>query len=257
MVNHGIYISERTLRRKLRELSLFRRKHFSDVFTAARFIEENVTSHGQLHGYRWMHLKCLQNNLVVTQETVRLLLHYIDPKGVEIRCRRRIRRRQYCSKGPNFIWHIDCYDKLKPFGICISGCIDGFSRRIMWLKAGTNTSDPKVIGAYFLEVVEQLGGFPHTLRADMGTENGVVEHIQKHFHEEYDGEEPNCKLPPFLYGTSPSNQRIEAWWAILRKHHAQFWMNVFHKMKDDGLFSGSFIDKALIQFCFLNIIRVS
>jgi hypothetical protein len=24
-----------------------------------------------------------------------------------------------CEKGPNYIWHIDNYDKLKPFGICI------------------------------------------------------------------------------------------------------------------------------------------
>ena len=29
-------------------------------------------------------------------------------------------------QGPNFIWHVDSYDKLKPFGFPINGCIDGY-----------------------------------------------------------------------------------------------------------------------------------
>ena len=29
------------------------------------------------------------------------------------------------NKGPNYIWHIDGYDKLSPFGLTIHGCIDG------------------------------------------------------------------------------------------------------------------------------------
>lgn len=53
------------------------------------------------------------------------------------RSRRRLQRRVYHNKGPNYLWHLDAYDKLKPYGICIHGCIDGFSRHIMWLKAGT------------------------------------------------------------------------------------------------------------------------
>ena len=34
---------------------------------------------------------------------------------------------------------IDSYDKLKPYGIGINGCIDGFSRHIMWMEAYTTT----------------------------------------------------------------------------------------------------------------------
>jgi len=30
------------------------------------------------------------------------------------------------TMGPNYLWHVDGYDKLKPFGMAISGCIDGF-----------------------------------------------------------------------------------------------------------------------------------
>ena len=28
-------------------------------------------------------------------------------------------------QGPNYLWHMDSYDKLKPYGISIHGCIDG------------------------------------------------------------------------------------------------------------------------------------
>ena len=31
----------------------------------------------------------------------------------------------FCVQGPNYLWHVDGYDKLKPYGFCIHGCIDG------------------------------------------------------------------------------------------------------------------------------------
>ena len=29
-------------------------------------------------------------------------------------------------KSPNYVWHADGMDKLKPFGFAIHGCIDGY-----------------------------------------------------------------------------------------------------------------------------------
>ncbi|KAF5273549.1 hypothetical protein FQR65_LT17130 [Abscondita terminalis] len=89
------------------------------------------------------------NGFVITQEIVRELLSYLDPHGVEVRKRKRLQRRKYSNKGPNYLWHIDSYDKLKPFGICINGCIDGFYRHIIWMKAGTTASDSKEITQQF------------------------------------------------------------------------------------------------------------
>ena len=28
-------------------------------------------------------------------------------------------------QGPNYLWHVDGYDKLTPYGLNIHGCIDG------------------------------------------------------------------------------------------------------------------------------------
>lgn len=142
---HKIDISPRTLKRILSELRLYRRINYSSIESASSFIEKELTRSGQLHGYKWMHLRCIQNNLVVTQDVVRELLQLLDPKGYETRKRKRLRRRQYNNKGPNYLWHMDSYDKLKPYGICINGCIDGYSRHIIWLRVGPTSSDPTEI----------------------------------------------------------------------------------------------------------------
>jgi hypothetical protein len=51
------------------------------------------------------------------------LLKELDPEGCELRQAQRLRRRAYVNQGPNFCWHIDGYDKLKPFGFPIQVCI--------------------------------------------------------------------------------------------------------------------------------------
>ena len=79
------------------------------------------------------------------RETVMELLKILDPEGVELRGRHSLKRRQYRNKRPNYLWHIDGYDKLMPFGFCIHEAIDGFSRRIVWLNVGPTNNDPVVI----------------------------------------------------------------------------------------------------------------
>ena len=82
-------------------------------------------------------------------------LRELDPDGVESRRKKRLCRRVYHSKGPNFIWHIDGHDKLKPYGFSVHGCIDGFSRRLIWLEVGPTNKNPEVIAKYYLEAVKQ------------------------------------------------------------------------------------------------------
>jgi len=210
-LKHNIKISLRTLKRRLKELGLSRRIDYTPINIVSRYLEVYIQGSNQLHGYKWMHRKRISNGFVVKQETVRSILKIIDPDGVEIRSRKRLRRRLYFNPGPNHTWHTDCYDKLKPYGISISGCIDGFSRCIVWLEAAPSCSDPRVIGHFYLNTVETLGGCPITLRFDRGTENRHIEQFQKFLRRNNTSHRPS-----YLYGASPSNQRIESWWSILR-----------------------------------------
>ena len=99
---NGWHLSLRTLKRILKRMDLKRRTGFSDVLEVALFIQKQVLGAGSMLGYKTMHLKCVQNGFTVTQETVRFLLHIIDPEGIALRGRRRLSRRVYLSLGPNF-----------------------------------------------------------------------------------------------------------------------------------------------------------
>lgn len=54
------------------------------------------------------------------------VLRQIDPEGVELRRTSTLRRREYNNPGPNYLIHLDGYDKLKRYGLCVHGAIDGF-----------------------------------------------------------------------------------------------------------------------------------
>nr|XP_022287022.1 uncharacterized protein LOC111099849 isoform X1 [Crassostrea virginica]XP_022287023.1 uncharacterized protein LOC111099849 isoform X1 [Crassostrea virginica]XP_022287024.1 uncharacterized protein LOC111099849 isoform X1 [Crassostrea virginica]XP_022287436.1 uncharacterized protein LOC111100117 isoform X1 [Crassostrea virginica]XP_022287437.1 uncharacterized protein LOC111100117 isoform X1 [Crassostrea virginica]XP_022287438.1 uncharacterized protein LOC111100117 isoform X1 [Crassostrea virg len=190
---------------------------------------------------------------IVRRKLVREIMQTLDPKGISDRKGNKLKRRQYISKGPNWIWHIDQYDKLSPFGIHISGCIDGFSRFVLWCEAGVSNKDPKKIASYFVKALEQAGGYPHIVRGDAGTENGIVAAMQNFLRED---EEDSFSKKAFIYGKSTHNQRIERWWGILRTKCTDRWIHLFKELEKDGHFSvGNKLHVALVQYCFMNIIR--
>ena len=125
---HGISLSIRQLKRILRNQGLFRRRNLSHPHEVINAVEQELRGSGSSLGYRLMHQR-LRNDygLVVDRETVRLTIKALDAEGVERKSRRRLKRRKYWARGPNYIWHIDGYDKLKPFGFYIHGAIDGYS----------------------------------------------------------------------------------------------------------------------------------
>ena len=252
--NHGIVVSLRTLKRITKTCGLFRRKHYSDIADVATFILSQCEDAGSGHGYRWMHLKCIHNGLNVPQRTVRLLMGILDPKGAEKRKLGRLKRRTYHSAGPNALWHVDGNDKLKPYGICIHGCIDGFSRNIIWLEAWHTNNDPRVIAGYFVSAVRKQNGSPERVRADAGTENTHLKQMQIFLRSDHVDRFAGGRS--YVQGTSTANQRIEFFWGILRKEALNFWIDLFKQLQHDGYYTGDFLDRSLIQFCFLNLIQV-
>lgn len=206
----------RTLKSKLNEAGLYRRKEYSSPNAVSNAIRSELRGPGQLFGYRtmWQVLK-QKYNLRVKRDDVMNFLRELNPRGCESRARRRFTRRTYHSMGPNYMWHADGYDKLKPFGLAISGCIDGFSRKVLWLECGPTNNNPTVIAHYFMSCVRNLGVIPMRLRTDCGTENGIMAAIQctlRHHHSDY-----YSGASSHMYGSSINNQRIESWWSIFRK----------------------------------------
>ena len=71
-----------------------------------------------------------------------------QPSNVECRKVHVLKRRIYSSLGPNDCWHVDGFDKLKPFKFSIHVCINGHSRTALWLKVGKSKSNRKIIASY-------------------------------------------------------------------------------------------------------------
>ena len=124
----------------------------------------------------------------------------ICPERTERRRAHRLKRRVYRNLGPNYAWHCDGYDKMKPFGFPIHGCIEGWSRNILWLKVTRSNNHPGHIASFYLDAVEHFGGCPVDLVTDLGNENGIMAAIQSFFRDDADGHR---------YFPSPRNQRID------------------------------------------------
>ena len=92
------------------------------------------------------------------------MLKEIDPVGCKPRRQHSIRRCQYINPGLDFTWHIDNYNKLKPWRFPIHGVIDGYSR--IWLKVAQTNNSPVMIGSFYLQTNGRLGGCPVKLITD-------------------------------------------------------------------------------------------
>ncbi|XP_034078839.1 uncharacterized protein LOC117550546 [Gymnodraco acuticeps] len=177
------------------------------------------------------------------------LLRELNPRGCERRSRRRFIRRTYHSMGPKYMWHADGYDKRKPFGVALSGCIDGFSRKVLWLECGPTNNNPRVIAQYFLKCVRNLGVIPMRLRTDCGTENGIMAAIQctlrHHHHDYYSG------VSSHMYGSSMTNQRV------LVVHIKKGKVSVLDGAicRPAGYFNGSHEHQCLLRFCLVDVIQ--
>ncbi|XP_066913459.1 uncharacterized protein [Clytia hemisphaerica] len=256
---NNLDLSLRQLKRILKRYNLRRRlNNDENIADVTEVIQSELLSDGCNLGYRSMHQKLIiKYHLNTSREQVRQILGRLDPEGVNSRKKRRLRRRTYVCKGPNELWHMDGYDKLKPYGFAIHGCIDGFSRKILWLNVNSTNNDPAIIAKYYLNFVSQTNA--RRIRADCGTENSNVAGIQRLFRTHPIDESDNAfGLQSFLYGKSTSNQRIEAYWSKLRPTVTQYWMSHFKDMRDAGeLDETDDLFRDCLRFSYMSLIQRS
>lgn len=237
--DHGITISERTLYNYLRILGLKRKKYDVTDHVVERMtsvLSEELKGPNSLLGYRlmWNRLKCV-HGIYVPRAVVMEALQGLDPEGVSARKAHRLERRLYRSLGPNYCWHLDGYDKLKPYGFPIHGCIDGYSRKILWLKFLPSNNNPLIIAYCFVSCINKLGLVPRQLRSDCGSENVDVCAMQCFLRRNHN--DSHSGLNAHLYGSSHANQRQEAWWSFYRRVNSSWIINFFKDMVANNEYS--------------------
>ena len=101
----------------------------------------------QLKGdFRRMHCILISKGIQCRREDVRKMVCDKGSEDVQLRKQISLRRGKYTSPGPNFVWHIDGHNKLKPCSFRIYSAINGFSRRVLWLEVSTyNRSYCKIL----------------------------------------------------------------------------------------------------------------
>lgn len=247
--NHKI--SRSTLLRRLKSYNL-KRRH--DGYISPQKIQEarveitkNKDGPGSAMGYRAVWHSLRLNGIQLPRNLVQVLLKQIDPAGSDARKSRRLKRRTYQNPGPDHSWHMDGHDKIKPFGFAIHGAIDGYSRKVIWLKVLRSNNCPNVIGKLYLKALREFGGCPRLLVSDLGTENGIAAASQAHFWDDIDAHR---------YVPSPRNQRIEAWWSFYVKSRGSWWRNFFLELENDGTLDLSVeLQKECLWYCFSEVIQ--
>lgn len=283
---HNTNISLRTLQQRLSNLGLKRRNIDYNREEVRQAILDHCNGPGSCNGYRSVWHTLQLKGVCVPRRVVAEILREVDPEGVVERRAKRLQRRAYVNPGPNFAWHADGYDKLKPYGFPIHGCIDGFSRRLIWLKVSRTNNNPSVVGGFFLEAVQHEGGCPAILRTDNGTENTVMASVQSYLRADGQDENAGMNVSVFIiswhtvllagdispvitksnllilgtrahiYGSSPSNQRIEGWWSYLRKAWSHWWINFFKDLIERGdLNTANVLESECLWFAFSSLLQ--
>ena len=145
------------------------------------------------------------------------------------------------------------HDQLKPLGFSVHDCLDGFSRKLIWLRAGWSNRNPDVIAHYYSDAISELGGAPNIMKGDDGTEHALIESI--HIYLRSINEEEEIENA-FSNTISPQNQRIEAYWSVLQRDRL-VWRKVFlQDLSDNDMLDTS--DPVIldcVRFSFIDLLR--
>ena len=151
----------------------------------------------------------------------------MDPQNAALRWGIVVSRRVYQVPWPNSLWHLDGHHSLIRWKLVIHGCIDGYSRRIIFLKCNSNNLAEKVL-ALFLDAVNRDGDRrPSRIRVDKGIENILVCEAMVQSRGEGRGS--------FIAGPLTHNQRIERLWREVYRCVCHLYYYTFYAMESSRL----------------------
>ena len=236
-------VSRWTIYQRVQEYGLGSMTTWTDMTDDAldEIIRSYMSRHGNLTGESYLigHIRSL--GLRVQRDRIREALTRVDPVNSRLRWAITITRRVYSVPWPNSLWHIDGHHSLIRWGLVIHGCIDGFSRKIIYLKCTSNNYADTVRSLF--EEATMLYGWPSRVRGDHGGENVDVANLMDAAR--------GIGRGSFIRGPSTHNQRIERLWQEVCRCVAFLFYCVFYSLEEHSLLNVEDpLEKYALQFVF-------
>ena len=175
------------------------------------------------YGERMVMGHLLNSGIIVQRIRVRGSIHRVDPINTALRRSVTVRRRVYHVDGPNSLWHVDTNHKIIKWRIVIQGCVDGYSRTLIYLRCSDNNRALTNL-SFFVDAVQNYG-LPERVRTDLGGENVDIWRYMVEQHETDSA---------VITGSSTHNTRIERMWRDVYRCVSVSFCDAFHQLEEDG-----------------------
>ena len=220
-------VSRWTIYRRVQEYGLRSMSDFSLMSDGEldNIISEYMNQHGKTTGQSYITGYLRSKGLRVQRSRVRQSMARLDPENAALRWGAVVTRRTYLVPWPNSLWHLDGHHSLIRWGLVVHGCIDGFSRRIIFLHCSPNNLSETVL-SLFLDAVEKDGLWPSRIRVDRGVENVLVCDAMV--------DARGAGRGSFIAGPSTHNQRIERLWRDVFRCVMHYFYYLFYALEDSG-----------------------
>ncbi|CAB4006490.1 hypothetical protein AWC38_SpisGene3841 [Paramuricea clavata] len=222
-------VSRWTIYRRIQEYNLLHLSEFSNLSDAEidEVLRDYTSRHGRTTGEVLIMGYLRSRGIHLQRRRVRNSMARIDPENAALRWGAAVYRRRYQVPWANSLWHLDGHHSLIRWGLVIHGCIDGFSRRRIYLHCSSNNLASTVL-TLFLDAIEKDGElWPSRIRVDHGVENVLVCEAMVEARGE--------GRASFIAGPSTHNQRIERLWRDVFRTVSHYFYYVFYAMEDSGI----------------------
>jgi hypothetical protein len=112
--------------------------------TAIEFLERDLEMSSRIQdfgrGYLYHYVR-QQGQILISQHRLYAFYRQRFPEQVARRREGNFKHRtNFTVPGPNFLWCIDGYEKLKKFGFQVYAAVDAYSRYIIWIYIGRSAT---------------------------------------------------------------------------------------------------------------------